>query len=223
MSKTYTYLIALVGVVCAYFIIRLLFFTDLSTRTVQSDVIQGVLIGFGLAFVSANAYARIKATKVNGWITMFGLGVPGNGMFLRAAHAQLFPGPVVVPQEAMYWWANADGGGRTLTGAQDYVMHFPSGQLPPNDAFWSLTMGDTKNQYVPNPIKRYNVGDRSGLVPNADGSVDIYIQNAAPAGHESNWLPAPTGNFILWFRVYIPGAAIINREYKIPPVVKIER
>lgn len=222
MSKTYTYLIALVGVVCAYFIIRLLFFADLSTRTVQSDVIQGILIGFGLAFVSANAYARIKATKINGWITMFGLGVPGNGMFLRAAHAQLFPGPVVVPQEAMYWWANADGAGRTLTGQQDYIMHFPPGQLPPNDAFWSLTMGDAKNHYVPNPIKRYNVGDRSGLVPNADGSVDIYVQNAAPAGHESNWLPAPTGNFILWFRVYIPGVAILNREYKIPPVVKIK-
>lgn len=222
MSKTYTYLIALVGVVCAYFIIRLLFFANLSTRTVQSDVIQGILIGFGLAFVSANAYARIKATKVNGWITMFGLGVSGNGMFLRAAHAQLFPGPVVVPQEAMYWWANADGAGRMLTGQQDYIMHFPPGQLPPNDAFWSLTMGDAKNHYVPNPIKRYNVGDRSGLVPNADGSVDIYIQNAAPAGHESNWLPAPTGNFILWFRVYIPGAAILNREYKIPPVVKIK-
>jgi hypothetical protein len=222
MSRTYTYLIALIGVVCAYFIIRLLFFADLSTRTVQSDVIQGILIGFGLAFVSANAYARIKATKSGGWITVFGLGVPGNGMFLRAAHAQLFPGPVVVPQEAMYWWAHADGAGRTLNGQQDYIMHFPAGQLPPNDAFWSLTMGDAKNHYVPNPIKRSNVGDRSGLVPNTDGSVDIYIQNTAPAAHASNWLPAPTGNFILWFRVYIPGAAILNREYKVPPVVKVK-
>ncbi len=220
MSKTYTYLITLVGVACAYFIIRLLFFTNLSTRTVQSDVIQGILIGFGLAFVSANAYARMKATKVNGWTAMFGLGVPGNGMFLRAAHAQLFPGPVVIPQEAMYWWTNADAAGRALSGAHDYIMHFPPGQLPPNDGFWSLTMGDAKNHYVPNPIKRYHVGDRSGLVRNADGSVDIYIQNTAPAGHESNWLPASAGNFILWFRVYMPRAAILNREYKLPPVVK---
>lgn len=174
MSRSYTYLAALIGVVCAYFIIRLLFFTDLSTRTVQSDVIQGVLIGFGLAFVTAQAYARIKATKVNGWITMFGLGVPGNGMFLRAAHAQLFPGPVTVPQEAMYWWANVDGAGRTLTGAQDYVMHFSPRQIPPSDAFWSLTMGTAKNRFVPNPINRYSVSDRSGLMPNADGSIDIY-------------------------------------------------
>ena len=220
MSRTYTYLAAVVGVVCAYFFIRLFFFADLSARTVQSDVIQGILIGFGLAFASANAYARIKATKVNGWASMFGLGVPGNGMFLRAAHAQLFLGPVVVPQEAMYWWANVDGAGHTLSGTHDYILHFPPGGLPPNHAFWSLTMGDAKNQYVRNPLRRYNVGDRSGLVPNPDGSVDIYLQNAAPAGHESNWLPAPAGNFILWLRVYIPGEAILRGEYAAPPVTQ---
>src|SRR5438876_8240610 len=118
---------------------------------------QGFLIGVGLAFVTAQAYARIKATKVNGWITMFGLGVPGNGMLLRAAHAQYFPGPVNVPEEAMYWWANADGAGHTLNGEHDYMMHFPPGGLPPNDAFWSLTMGDANNRFVANPINRYSV------------------------------------------------------------------
>jgi hypothetical protein len=219
MSRTYTYLATLVGVICGFFIIYAFFFGH--ARTVQNDVVQGILIGFGLAFVTAQVYARIKATKVNGWITMFGLGEPGNGMLLRAAHAQLFPGPVNVPEEAMYWWANADGTGRTLTGVNDYVMHFPPGGLPPNDAFWSLTMGTAKNHFVPNPINRYSVSDRSGLVPNADGSVDIYIQNAAPAGHESNWLPAPTGNFILWLRVYIPGEAILDGKWKVPPVVKV--
>jgi len=220
MSRTYTYFATVIGAVCAYFIIRLLFFTDLSTRSVPSDVLQGFLIGFGLAFVTAQIYARIKATKVNGWITMFGLGVPGNGMLLRAAHAQLFPGPVVVPEEAMYWWTHNDGAGSALDGNYNYAMHFSAGQLPPNKAFWSITMGDAKNHFVPNAIDRYSVSDRSGLVPNADGSVDIYIQNAAPLGHESNWLPAPPGKFILWFRVYLPGAAILDRTYTVPPVVK---
>ena len=221
MSRTYTLLATLVGLVCVYFIIRLLFFIDPSSRTVQSDVIQGVLIGFGLAFVTAQIYARIKATKVNGWITMFGLGVPGNGVLFRAACAQLFPGPVNVPEESMYWWTNSDGAGHTLDGQHDYVLHFPAGGLPPNDAFWSLTMGDAKNYFVPNPINRYNVGDRSGLAPNPDGSVDIYLQHTAPAGHESNWLPAPAGNFILWLRVYIPGAAILDGKYNVPPVVRV--
>jgi hypothetical protein len=218
MSRTLSYFAAFIGALCVYFIVHLFFSTHV--RTVRSDVIQGFLIGFGLAFALAQAYARIKAVKVNGWITMFGLGKPGNGMSLRAAHAQLFPGPVNVPEEAMYWWANADGAGHALNGEHDYMMHFPPGGLPPNDAFWSLTMGDAKNRFVASPINRYSVSDRSGLVPNADGSVDIYIQNTAPAGHESNWLPAPTGKFILWLRVYEPGAAILDGTYKVPPVAQ---
>jgi hypothetical protein len=221
MSRTYTFLAPLIGVICVYFIIRLLFFIDPSSRTVQSDVIQGILIGIGLAFVTAQAYARIKVRKVNGWITMFGLGEPGNGMLLRAAHAQLFPGPVNVPQEAMYWWTNTDGAGHALSGVHDYVMHFPAGQLPPNHAFWSITMGDARNHFVANPINRYSVSDRTKLVPNADGSVDIYIQSAAPVGNESNWLPAPVGKFILWLRVYIPGETILHGEYIVPPVVQV--
>ena len=220
MSRTYTYLTALVGAVCVYFIVRLIFFP--SPRIVRNDVIQGALIDFGLAFVSAQIYARIKATKVNGWITMYGLGEPSNGMLLRAAHAQLFLGPVNVPQEAMYWWTNADGAGHALSGAHDYVMHFPAGGLPPNRAFWSLTMGDAHNHFVANPIKRYSVGDRTGLAQGPDGSVDIYIQSDAPAGHESNWLPAPAGRFILWLRVYIPGEAILRGEYTVPPVVEVK-
>lgn len=222
MSRTYTYYIALVGLVCVYFIVRLLFFTDLSTRTVQSDIVQGILIGAGLAFATAQVYGKIKGTKVNGWVTMYECGVPGNGVFLRAAHAWTFLGPINVPQEAMYWWTNSDGAGQALNGQQNYIIQFPAGQLPPNDAFWSLTMGDAKNRFVANPLNRYNVSDRSGLVPNTDGSVDIYLQRAAPADHESNWLPAPADNFILWLRVYIPGAAILDRTYTVPPVVKVK-
>ena len=224
MSRTYTYLSALIGGICAIFFINSFVFGHFfaNSRTVRNDVIQGLLIGWGLAFVTAQVYARIRATMVNGWITMFGLGQPGNGMLLRAAHAQLFPGPVNVPQEAMYWWTNADGAGHTLSGRNEYSLHFPPGGLPPNDAFWSLTMGDAHNRFVPNPINRYSLSDRSGLAQNADGSVDICIQNAAPAGHESNWLPAPAGGFILWLRVYVPGQAILNGAYKVPPIVKVE-
>ncbi len=218
MSKTTTYLASLVGLVCVYFMVRLAFFPR--PRTVSSDLIQGALIGFGLAFVSAQIYARIKAKKVNGWITIYGLGEPGNGMFLRAAHAQLFLGPVNVSKEAMYWWTNSDGAGHALSGVHDYVMHFPAGGLPPNHAFWSITMGDARNHFVANPINRYSVSDRTGLAPNPDGSVDIYIQKAAPAGHESNWLPSPSDNFILWLRVYIPGEAILQGKYNVPPVAE---
>jgi hypothetical protein len=217
-SVTTTYLTVLNGAVCLWFLVRL-FLVD-QARTVQSDIVQGVLIGFGLSFVVAQIYARIKTTRTNGWLILRGCGEPGKGMLFRAACAQLYPGPVNVEREALYWTTSGDGAGRRLTGKRDYVLRFPPGGLPPNDAFWSLTMGDSKNRFVANPIKRYSVGDRSGLAPNADGSVDIHIRNAAPPGKESNWLPAPPGGFILWLRVYLPGAAILAGDYAPPPIVE---
>jgi hypothetical protein len=219
-NRTTTYLLVLNSAICGYFFFRLFFIPQ--TRTVRNDIVQGILIGFALSFVTAQIYARIKAKKVNGWITMYGLGKPGNGILFKAACAQIFPGPVNVAEEAMYWTTSGDGAGHVLSGQRKYFMHFPPGGLPPNDAFWSLTMGDGQNRFVENPIKRYSVSDRSGLVPNNDGSIDIYLQNTAPAGHESNWLPAPVGNFILWLRVYIPGAAILRQEYKVPPIVEVK-
>ena len=122
----------------------------------------------------------------------------------------------------MYWTTDADSAGHQLSGEHDYAMHFPAGQLPPNDAFWSLTMGDDHNHFVPNPMSRYSVSDRSGLTSNADGSVDLYIQKAAPAGHESNWLPTPAGKFVLWLRVYQPRPTILNGEYRVPPVIRTQ-
>jgi len=221
MSKrTYAIFITFIGLICGYVIIRHLLFAD--SLTLRNALVQGFFVGFGLAVVTVEILARFKATKVNGWITIYGCGVPGNGMFFRAACSQIFPGPVNVPEEAMYWWAHVDSAGRTLSGKHHYILHFPPGGLPPNDAFWSLTMADAKNRFVANPINRYSVGDRSGLVPNADGSIDIYIQNAAPAGHVSNWLPAPTGNFNIWLRAYMPGEAILNGKYTVPPIVEVK-
>jgi hypothetical protein len=184
--------------------------------------VQGIIVGGVLAFLTSQILMHAYVTKVDGWTTMYRCGEPGNRILYRAACAQTFPGPINVPQEAMYWTTKVDSTGQKLSGRHDYIMHFPAGRLPPNDAFWSLTTGDARNHFVPNQINRYSVSDRSGLVPNADGSVAIYIQNATPAGHESNWLPAPTGKFILWLRVYLPGATIIDGKYKVPPVVETQ-
>ena len=218
MSRTSNYLAVLVGAVCVYYLVHTALFPQ--NMLLRNAIIQGALIGVGLAFVSAQVYARVKATHVNNWITVYGLGLPSNGMFLRAAHAQLFPGPVNTAEEAMYWWTNSDGDGRPLSGANNYVMHFPAGGLPPNKAFWSITMGDARNHFVANDLNRYCVSDRTGLAPNPDGSVDILIQKTAPAEKESNWLPAPADNFILWLRIYIPDEAVLKRKYTVPPVIK---
>ncbi len=189
-------------------------------RNIVSDIAQGVIIGGVLGFITAQILMHAYVTKVNGWTTILGCGVPGNGILRRAACARALPA-VNVPQEAMYWTATKDGMGQKLSGRQHYILRFQAGQLPPNNAFWSLTMGDAQNHFAANSIDRYSVSDRSGLAPNADGAVDVYIQNSAPAGHESNWLPAPAGDFTLWLRVYMPGAAILDGKYKPPPVIEV--
>lgn len=191
-------------------------------RTIALDVVQGILIGAGLAFVTLLLILpSLYVTKVNGWTTVLGCGEPGAGVVLRAVCGVVFPGPVNVPQEALYWTTKVDGTGRKLSGAHDYMLRFPPGGLPPNSAFWSLTMGDTKNHFVPNSLNRYSVSDRSRLIRNTDGSVDIYIQSTAPPDHQSNWLPAPSGGFILWLRVYLPGRSILDGKYRVPPIVEL--
>jgi hypothetical protein len=190
-----------------------------------SHAVQGIIVGGVLAFITAtlimNAVVKHMTTTVNGWSTTTKCGQPGNGILVSAACAKILPAVNVV-QEAAYWTTTLDSTGKTLNGRSNYILHFPSGQLPPNDAFWSLTITDVAGFMVSNSIERYSVGDRSGLVPNADGSIDIYIQSAAASGHEANWLPAPSGNFKLMLRAYLPGRAILDGEYHLPPVSKVQ-
>jgi hypothetical protein len=201
----------------------ILFAQSKNPSFLSSGAVQGIIIGAVLAFLTANLIMNVvvkaMTTTVNGWSTTVKCGRPGNGIFLRAACAKVLPA-VNVAEEAAYWTTTVDGKGQTLNGRHNYVLHFPAGQLPPNEAFWSLTMNDVAGFMVNNPIDRYSVGGRSGLVPNPDGSVDIYIQSTAPAEHESNWLPAPGGKFKLMLRAYMPGHAILDGQYHVPPVVK---
>jgi hypothetical protein len=187
-------------------------------------IVQAIIVGAVLAYLTANVLmnAAMKAvtTTVNGWSTTLKAGQPGNGILLRAAFAKVLPAVNVV-QEAAYWTTTVDGAGRRLNGQREYTLHFPAGQLPPNDAFWSLTMTDVVGFMVRNPIERYSVGGRSGLVANADSSIDIYLQRAAPTGHESNWLPTPAGKFKLMLRAYMPGRAVLDGEYHVPPVMEV--
>ncbi len=198
--------------------------TNLLTTLSASHVVQAIIVGAVLAFLTAqvmmNTAVRAMTTTVNGWSTTMKAGQPGNGLLVRAACARILPAVNVV-QEAAYWTTTADSAGRRLNGQHAYVLHFPEGQLPPNDAFWSLTMTDVVGYMVHNPINRSSVGSRSGLMPNTDGSIDIYLQRTAPAGHESNWLPAPAGNFKLMLRAYLPGRAILDGTYHVPPVMKV--
>jgi hypothetical protein len=81
---------------------------------------------------------------------------------------------------------------------------------------------DARHNLVANPIKRYAIGDRDKMKSNADGSLDIYIQNRSPgADKESNWLPAPTGEFNLVLRSYLPGIDIQEQRWTPPAVQRV--
>jgi hypothetical protein len=187
-----------------------------------SGVVQGIIIGATFAFLTAillmNAVGRSITTTVNGWSSVVKVGQPGNGILVRAASAKALP-VVNVFEEAAYWTTTKDGSGGTLSGGHEYILQFPSGQLPPNDAFWSLTVTDVVGYMVTNSLGRSSFDDRSNLAKNRDGSIDIYLQHETPTGHEQNWLPTPAGKFKLTLRAYLPGEAILNGTYRVPPVV----
>src|SRR5664280_1649171 len=133
---------------------------------------MGATFAYLTAFLIMNVVSRTITSTVNGWSSIRKCGQPGNGILVRAACAKALP-VVNVFEEAAYWTTTTDGSGQTLSGRHEYVLHFPAGQLPPNDAFWSLTPTDVVGYMVNNPTNRYSVGDRSSLAQNADGSVAV--------------------------------------------------
>ena len=189
----------------------------------SSGVVQGLIIGATLAFLTTilllDSVARAETTTVNGWRSIRRAGQPGNGLLVRAALQKALP-VVNVFDEAAYWTTSVDSAGRQLTGEHAYRVHFPPGQLPRNDAFWSLTATDPVGYMVGNPSGRSSVDDHSGLVMEPDGSVDILLQPQAPTGRPCNWLPTPAGRFKLMLRAYLPGDAILSGTYVVPPVIK---
>ena len=130
-------------------------------------------------------------------------------------------------QEAYYFLMTKDAGGNTLNGADNnYALTFDKGKLPPVNAFWSVTMYDGKTQLlVANPINRYLINSPMlpDLKPNDDGSLTIYIQKDSPGkDKESNWLPAPDGPIYMVLRCYWPKEAILDGQWKLPPVARVE-
>lgn len=134
------------------------------------------------------AYARIMLhfkdsdgdfTDINGWNYTIKTGLYGTDRLQRALITAIGLG-ANRPQDAIYPTSTKSGSGlfaREYDGSEDYVLTFAKGQLPPVEGFWSITMYDSGYFFVANPLDRYSISARQDLKANADGSVDIYIQN----------------------------------------------
>jgi hypothetical protein len=129
-------------------------------------------------------------------------------------------------EEAMYPLYGVDAEGQKLDGANRYTMHFAPGQLPPVNAFWSLTMYELPaSLLVANPLNRYllNSPMLPQFVKDADGGVTLYVQNESPgADKEPNWLPAPKGPFLVFMRLYWPKQEALDGTWKHPPMTKTQ-
>jgi hypothetical protein len=127
--------------------------------------------------------------------------------------------------EAVYPITAIDVDHQRLDGSKSaYTITFKPGELPPANAFWSITMYDGKTQHlVPNPIDRYliNAPMLPELTKNADGSLTLYIQKDAPTdpAKKANWLPAPDGPFYVAMRIYWPKQAVLDGAWQPPGIV----
>ena len=196
---------------------------DFDPSKLKADFVKRIpTVGFDRIMLQFKVNKDI--TDENGWAFTTKTGIYGTDYLMRALITAIGLG-ANRPQDAVYPTSQKDAEGHKYNGANKYVMRYPKGQLPPAEGFWSLTMYDSSYFFVNNSLNRYSISAREELKSNTDGSTDLYIQNELPGkDKESNWLPAPPGDFILMMRLYWPrenNPSIIDGSWKIPPVKKV--
>lgn len=126
---------------------------------------------------------------------------------------------------AVYPKTDVDSDGGRLHGENSYVLHFEKDGLPPTEGygFWSVTAYTSKDNFlIDNEIDRYCINNRSDVVYNEDGSLDILIQAEKPEGSEANWLPVTEEEFHLVMRIYMPAESVIDNTWATPVLSKAE-
>ncbi len=170
------------------------------------------------------ALIPVLSPVVNGWVMNTStVGVYGNFYTMRASIAMIGIG-ANQPEDAIYPMNLTDADGKPLEGGKRYVLHFSKPELPPVDAFWSVTMYDATHYQVANKLNRFAIGDRDELKYNADGSLDIYIQHESPGkDKESNWLPSPAkGVLSVTMRLYAPKPQALDGRWAPPAIKKVQ-
>ncbi len=163
------------------------------------------------------------ARVANGWaMNTDTVGVYGNYYLKRAILAQQGLG-ANVPEDAIYPLNLGDESGKPLDGANKYTIIFEKSAMPPVNAFWSITLYDSDGFQVGNSLNRFAVSSWMPFKFNADGSLDLYLQNESPGkDKEANWLPAPKGPFNLLLRMYAPKSEALIGKWNPPPVTKVQ-
>lgn len=157
--------------------------------------------------VQKNQFARAQDPEVT---KKYGMSIfhPKGKMPLHLLILQSVTGPIGLPAEEAMYPPVVSSDGQPMNAQHDYVIHMTKDELPPAQAFWSLTLYDTKNGFfIPNEQKKYSVGENAGMKLNNDGGIDIYVSAKKPEGVPSeNWLPInrKDENIDIVLRVYVP-------------------
>jgi hypothetical protein len=127
---------------------------------------------------------------------------------LEAILAVSVIGPIGLPMEEAMYPNVTTTDGKPMNAMNDYVIRMSRDEMPPANAFWSLTLYDTENGFfIPNDRKKYSVGENGGMKLNDEGGIEIYIAAQKPAGvPEENWLPLNRGDYGIdaTLRLYVP-------------------
>ncbi len=198
---------------------------DPTMRDAIDDGVGAALVQISKAARDLSTVEGVVSRTGGGWqgtIGLFGSPEVMKGRYLARAAAAMFGLYGNDAEEAYYPIGNSDASGDALDGKHQYVMRFGKSELPPVDAFWSMTMYSLPDQLmVANPIDRYSIGDRSELRYDKDGSLTLYIQHESPGKQkETNWLPAPDGPFSLQFRMYVPKPEALEKPLYLPPAIQ---
>jgi hypothetical protein len=195
---------------------------DFEATRLGPDVIKGLERAVTDAPKQIAAGFAKRRTVSNGWAYSTKIGKYGTAYIDRAAIAMFGLG-ALEPEDAVYGFGSVDAEGQSFNGGSRYVLHFDKSALPPVQAFWSVTLYGPDGFFAANAINRYAIGDRDKLAFNQDGSLDIYIQSDRPdAAKESNWLPAPEGEFNLAMRLYWPKSEVMSGAWKPPAVRRVQ-
>jgi hypothetical protein len=192
---------------------------DFDASNLTPEQLQAVNDGVREASARVESYGSKSHPSNPGWNTFIrNVGRYGTDYISRGITARLALG-ANPPEDAIYITTFTDKEGQPLNGALQYHMHFDKGQIPPVEAFWSLTAYDKEGYFIANPLNRYAIGARDPLKLNQDGSLDLHIQSETPGpDRESNWLPSGSGPFNLTIRLYSPKEAILNGTWQTPAV-----
>ena len=182
-----------------------------------------IKVGYIAGWKELESWKDKMGDNINGWMLTLGMGRYGTKYGYRAVWTFVAIGGNLA-EDAVYPIAREDGEGQRLTGTNDYTLTYSKEQIPPVDAFWSLTIYDEESFLVANAINRYSLSSRDEMNYGEDGSLTIYIQQESPGkDKEANWLPAPQGEIgYLALRLYAPKKQVLDGIWKPQPVMRVK-